>query len=53
MITYSVSFLMGIIAYMSQGYLSPGMPPVYNPIYDLNDDGWIGVQDILICLANM
>jgi hypothetical protein len=53
-ITYSVEFLMGILAYMSVGYLNPGaIPPKYNPMYDLNGDGWIGVQDILICLANM
>ena len=53
-ITYTVTFLIGMLQYLGPGTLNPGnMPPAYNPIYDLNNDGLIGVQDLLICLAGM
>lgn len=27
------------------------MPPPYNPLYDLNKDGWITVLDLLLALS--
>jgi len=32
-------------------YLGPGMPPPYNPLYDLNGSGMITVADLLIALS--
>ena len=47
-IVYLPEFLYSMLAYMG-----PGMPPPWNPIYDLNGDGFINVKDVLICLANL
>lgn len=32
-------------------YLGPGMPPPYNPLCDINRDGFITVVDFLQALA--
>ena len=37
--------LNGIVQYFG------AMPPPYNPLYDLNKDGWITVLDLLLALA--
>lgn len=47
-IQYTIAHLTALLQ-----YLGPGMPPPYNPALDLNADGWITVQDLLLMLANM
>ena len=37
--------LLGILQYFGE------MPPPYNPVYDMNADGYINIQDVLICLS--
>lgn len=37
--------LLGILQYFGE------MPPPYNPVYDLNKDGWITVLDLLLALS--
>lgn len=53
-ISYTMATLTGILQYLGPGTANPGsIPPIYNPIYDLNNDGWITIKDLLICLAGM
>jgi hypothetical protein len=55
-IKYTITFLLGLLQYMGAGIAIPGtdaIPPPYDAQYDLNEDGFIGVQDLMICLANM
>jgi hypothetical protein len=47
-IQYTISDLMALLQ-----FLGPGMPPPYNAALDLNADGWITIQDLLLMLANM
>lgn len=42
---YNINFLLDLLAYFN------GTPPPYNPVYDINADGYIDIQDILICLS--
>ena len=47
-INYTLATLTGILQ-----YLGPGTPMPYNAAFDLNGDGWITVQDLLLCLAGL
>jgi hypothetical protein len=47
-INYTVAHLIALLQ-----YLGPGMPPPYNPMLDVNADGWINVADLLAMLSNM
>lgn len=47
-IQYTVVHLIALLQYLGQD-----IPPVYDPFYDLNADGWITVQDLLLMLANL
>ena len=47
-IHYTMAHLMALLQ-----YLGPGTPPPYNPVLDLNTDGWINIQDLLAMLSNM
>lgn len=40
-------FISGLLAYFN------GTPPPYNPIYDLNNDGWITVLDLMQYLSKL
>ena len=51
-IVYLPEFLYAMLDYIAMAN-GPGMPPPWNPIYDLNGDGFINVKDVLICLANL
>ena len=51
-ITYLPQFLYDMLEYMAAAN-GPGTPPPFNPIYDLNSDGWVNVKDLLLCLANL
>ena len=46
-IHYTMSHLLGILNYLG------GTPPPYDATLDLNADGFIGVADLLICLAGL
>lgn len=46
-IHYTMAHLIGILQYLGE------MPPPYNAALDLNADGFIGVADLLICLASL
>jgi hypothetical protein len=51
-IVYLPEFLYAMLDYIAMAN-GPGMPPPWNPIYDLNGDGFINVKDVLICLASL
>lgn len=42
---YDIEFLNNMLAYFN------GTPPPFNALYDINSDGYINIQDILICLT--
>lgn len=47
MITYTpLDILLGILQ-----RLGPGTPAPYNPIYDMDSNGFVTVADLLLCLA--
>lgn len=47
-VQYSIAHLIALLQ-----YLGPGIPPEYDPLLDVNADGWITIQDLLLMLANM
>ena len=46
-IHYTLTHLLGILQFLG------GTPPPYDAALDLNADGWINLQDLLLCLANL